>query len=92
MAVRKIAVSIPEEIVDDLNYISGRMSITRSALLSNMLSVPAQDLRGLLENLPENPTVDDVLRSRGASAQIIDQRIQSVRDMESDLFSGRMLK
>ena len=92
MGHRKIAVSIPEGIVDDLDYISGRMSVTRSALLSNMLSSAASDLRRLLEGVPENPTPEDVLRCRGASAKLIDDRIQNVRNTKADLFSGQMLK
>lgn len=87
MAHRKIAVSIPDKIVTDLDYISGRMKITRSALLSYLLEQPSHDLRGLLEGLPENPSQEDILRSRGASAALINQRMVNLEAMDNDLFS-----
>lgn len=92
MAHKKITVSIPDYVVDDLDYVSNRISTTRSALLSNMLAEPAATLRSLLEDLPENPTDADILRSRGASARLIDARIQKIKDTESDLFSGSLLE
>ena len=92
MTHRKITVSIPDYVVDDLDYVSGRISTTRSALLSNMLAEPAACLRALLEDLPENPTDADILRSRGASARLIDARIQNIKNTETDLFSGGLLK
>lgn len=92
MAHRKITVSLPDFVVNDLDYVSHRISATRSALLTNMLTEPAATLRAMLEELPVNPTEEDILRSRGSSARIIDERIQKIKDTESDLFSGSLLK
>ena len=87
MAYRKIAVSLPEELVLSLDYVAKRMNITRSALLSEISSEPAHDLKSLFDGLPENPTKEDILRSRGQSIELINQRMASARRMKDDLFS-----
>lgn len=92
MAHRKITVSLPDFVVNDLDYVSRRISATRSALLANMLTDSVATLRLMLEELPENPTQEDILRSRGSSARIIDERIQKIKATERDLFSGSLLK
>ena len=87
MAHKKFTVSLPDHLVVDLDYVSGRMSISRSALISSLLQGPVRDMRTLFEGLPENPTEEEILRSRGASIDLIQQRMESMRRLESDLFS-----
>lgn len=92
MACRKINVSIPEAVVCDLDYISKRMGITRSALLSNLIAEPSKDLRCLMETLPNNPTPEDVLRSRGASVDLISKRLEEYSVAADDLFATGKLQ
>lgn len=87
MAHKKFAISLPEHLVGDLDYVSGRMSISRSALISNLLEGPVKDMRSLLEGLPENPTKADIIRSRGASVDLIQERMTSMKRLDNDLFS-----
>ena len=88
MSCKKVTFSLPEELVSDLNYVSKRMSVTRSALLSEMVLSPAADLRTLFEGIPENPTPDEVLRARGSSLKLIEARMNSARSASDDLFSS----
>jgi len=88
MSCKKVTFSLPEELVSDLNYVSKRMSVTRSALLSEMVLSPAADLRTLFESIPENPTPDDVIRARGSSLKLIEARMNSARSASDDLLSS----
>ena len=83
----KISVSLPPELVADLDYLSGRMGVSRSALIAEFMSEAAAETRRLLELVPPNPTPADVLRMRGQSEEVIRARIDSLKGMIDDLFS-----
>lgn len=82
----RMSFSLPVEFQRDLNYLSSRLSITKSALLSDLLSVPLGDLRDLVASIPPQPTEDDLLRARGRSRELIQDRLKAVRDSQPDLF------
>ncbi|GHS84517.1 hypothetical protein PAGU2196_53510 [Pseudomonas sp. PAGU 2196] len=85
----KISLTLPAEIVDDLDYVAARLSITRSALVSSMLPEGLHVLRELAELLPINPTPKDVVRLRGESEAVVRERIESLKGMADDLFTER---
>lgn len=84
----KISITISPEVLDDLDYVSGRLSISRSALIGSMLPDGLHALRELAEKLPINPTPEDVKRLRGESEQVVRDRIESLKGMADDLFAG----
>jgi hypothetical protein len=84
---RKFSVSLPPQLVEDLDYLSSRMGVTRSALIASLMAEPTHDLREMVEMIPENPTPADVLRLRGRSESIVNQRVESLRRLSNDLFS-----
>lgn len=83
----KISITIPPELLADLDYVSGRLGVSRSALIAEVLPDALTFMRKLLEQVPLNPTPEDALRFRGESAEIIKQKIESIRGMGDDLFS-----
>lgn len=87
--MRKLSISVPDSMVSDLNYVSHRMGISKSALVSNLSADPIHDMREILESLPENPTPDEILRSRGASVDMVKKRISNLNQLVEgdDLFS-----
>lgn len=85
--LRKISVTLPPDLVDDLDYVSRRLGVSRSALIAQVLPDGLGFMRGLLVDIPENPTPEDIVRFRGASADEIRQRIDSLKGMADDLFS-----
>lgn len=88
MKCRKLTFSIPESVVLDLDYLSDRLGVTRSALLSQLLTGPVADLRGLVESVPTGPLgPSDALRARGASMDLIKERVNSLQRMSDDLFT-----
>lgn len=83
----KISITIPPELLTDLDYVAGRLGVSRSALIAEVLPEALGFMRGMLEQVPLNPTPDDVLRFRGESAELVRQKIDSIREMSDDLFS-----
>lgn len=75
---RKISVSLAAQLVDDLDYLSGRMGVSRSAILSELLVGVVAETRRVLELVPPNPTPADVLRMRGESEEVVRQRLASL--------------
>lgn len=83
----KISVSLPAELVADLDYLSGRMGVSRSAIIAEFMSEAVAETRRLMELVPPNPTPAEVLRMRGQSEEAIRARLESIKGMTDDLFS-----
>lgn len=75
----RLTFTVPPQIVDDLAYVSARVGVSRSALVSDLLLDPLHDLRGLLESVPSPAGNDDMLRLRGKSEELIEQRLSDLR-------------
>lgn len=89
MAVKKISVSLSEQLVDDLDYLAARVGVSRSALITEMLTDAVGEVRKILELIPPNPTPAEMLRMRGQSEEAIRSRLESIKGMTDDLFSPR---
>jgi len=83
----KISITIPPALLADLDYVSGRLGVSRSALIAEVLPEALGLMRSMLEQVPLNPSPDDVLRFRGQSAELVRQKIDSLKDFGDDLFS-----
>lgn len=88
--VRKVSFSLPPGVVDQLDYVSGKLRCSRSALLSQLL---AQSMGGLVQIascLPDKGTEiteSDARRLRGESARIIGEEVAKlIRGAQDDLF------
>lgn len=79
--VRRITLSIPVDLADDLSYVHQRIGVSKSAFVSSLLAEGVGDLRALLESLPDNPSPDDIVRFRGESAALVDSRVASCRSL-----------
>jgi len=87
--MRKITISVPPSLVDDLDYLAGRMGVSRSAIITEVLGGSISDMRALIELIPENPTPADALRYRGESAELIRQRLASLQGIAHDLLADQ---
>lgn len=87
----RMSFTVPPQVRADLDYLSARLGVTKSALISELLATPLADLRSLVEMVPDNPSQDDLLRARGKSNELITDRLQSYRKLEGDLFDDRNL-
>ena len=71
--LKRISISIPSELSDNLDYLATRLGVSRSGLISQMLvSADLGSLRSLLEAIPEQPTEGDIKRFRGDSRSVIE--------------------
>lgn len=84
---RKISVSLSGSLVDDLDYISARTGVSRSAIISEFMAEALSEARRVFELVPPNPTPADVVRMRGESEELIRQRLASLQGIADDLFS-----
>lgn len=83
----KVTMSLPQQLVDDLDYLVGRLGVSRSALASELLSQAVAEMRRVVALVPPNPAPADLLRMRGESEAFIRERIASATRMFDDLFS-----
>ena len=84
----KIAMSLPPALVEDLDYLAGRLGVSRSALAAELLTDAASEMRRLVSLIPPNPTPLELLRMRGESEAFVRERIASATKLTDDLFSG----
>lgn len=84
---RKISVTVSPELVADLDNVAGRLGVSRSAIISELLAAPVSDMRAMLDQLPLNPTPADVVRFRGASAEVVRDRLSNLQGIADDLLS-----
>lgn len=85
--VRKVSLSLDANLVVNLDYLSARMGVSRSALVSQLLAEGVADMRRMLELIPPNPTPADLIRMRGESAEVVKARLDSLKGLSDDLFS-----
>lgn len=88
MALQRTTFTVPDDLVRDLAYLSKRVGVSRSALVSSLLTQPVHDLRHLVEQIPESPTPADVRRLRGESEKIVHERLEALKGLEDDLFGS----
>lgn len=86
--MKKVSLSVPPHLVADLDHVSGRLGISRSALVSQLLDSALPDMRRLIDLIPPAPSAADLVRFRGESADVVRSRVESVRQSADDLFSG----
>lgn len=85
--IRKVSLSLDARLVVNLDYLSARLGVSRSALVSQLLVDGVADMRRMLELIPPNPTPADLIRMRGESAEVVKARLDSLKGLSDDLFS-----
>lgn len=83
----KVSLALSPEVVADLDYVAGRLGVSRSALTNNVLQECMPDMRKLFEQVPLSPEPADLVRFRGESAKLVEARIDGLRGIADDLFS-----
>lgn len=84
---RKLSVSIGEVNARRLSELAKYLRISRSSLVDQLLEGALSDMHSLLAALPPDPadlTDDDVLRLRGNSVPVIQERIHALQGLMSD--------
>jgi hypothetical protein len=81
MAGKRVTFYISEELNDSISLVSSRMGISKSILIDKLLQGPMDDLVGLLAMVPEKPTGADVLKFKGRSRDIVNQRVSELNNI-----------
>lgn len=85
--MKKISVSLPDNLVTNLDYLAARTGTSRSAIISEFLSDAVDHTRKLFELVPPNPTPAEIVRMRGQSEEVVRQRLSSLQGLADDLFA-----
>jgi len=82
MKTTRMSFTVPMEVRRDLDYLSQRMGVSRSALLVQLIQQPVSDLRQLVRDVPKTPSKGDMKRLRGRSEEIIEKRFSDVAEIK----------
>lgn len=85
--LKKVSLALDPDLVSDLDYSAARLGISRSALVNNLLGQGVPPMRKLLEQIPLSPTPADIVRFRGESVKVIEERLSGLVGAGDDLFS-----
>lgn len=89
---KRCSVSLPTELVDNLDFVAKRLRMSRSALLSSLLTEGLPSLVQLVSVLPEDlstVTEADARRFRGATAEALTEQVANLVRLggQDDLFN-----
>lgn len=83
---KRVTLSIPKDLNDNLNVLTRYMKVSKSALCSTLLSEPILEMRRMVdvvreaEGLPPDERDVALSRLRGESVAFIEQRVQDAMD------------
>lgn len=88
---KRCSVSLPAALVDNLDYVSKRLRMSRSALLSAILTEGLPHLVHVVSTLPSDlstATDADARRFRGAAADLLSKQVAEIINTggQNDLF------
>lgn len=75
MNVKRRTFSLDPDLDDALTYLHRRLGISKSAVVNELLTDPVRDLCVLMQEVPEQPTPDDIVRLRGRSVELVKERL-----------------
>jgi len=82
---KRVSVSVPAEVWDEVIFVAGRMGISRSSLVTEALEGMVSAVVPLVKMTPKQPTPADVRRLRGASVELIKTKIaETMALLEAD--------
>lgn len=85
--MKRVSLSLPEPLVDDLDYICRRLGVSRSGFIASLLQqADMASLRALVSNIPDQPNDEDVKRFRGSSQAYFDEQLQRLQQLQGGLF------
>lgn len=84
---KRISLSVPSGLADDLDYISSRLGVSRSGFVTQLLiGADLGRLRSLLSAVPESATEADARRFRGESREFIREQLERISALQGGLF------
>jgi len=89
-AFRRCSFSVPNQVADDLAFVSGHLGVSQSALLTELLADPVAGMADLLRRAAgEDLTKPDVVRRfRGESINYVQSAVSDFMHQLSDAEGG----
>lgn len=84
---RKISVTLSSDLVLDLEVLSERLGVSRSAIITSVLAGPLRAARLTLDMIPVDPNPAKPVRMRGESVDAVQARLASLLGAADDLFA-----
>jgi hypothetical protein len=81
----RMTFTLNRQMCEDLSYLSGRLRVSRSAIVVQLFSDALHDFAELVAQVPESPTNTDIVRMRGDSARVISERLASYQQAAAAL-------
>jgi len=78
--------SIPRELYDELGEASETLGITKSAIVSQILSQGVSAILAVAKHIPKENTPEELKRFRGKSGEVIEEKLRQFRRGQDDLF------
>ena len=85
MAHKRVSLSLTPDVHDALNDVSHLLGVSRSSLVNELLSELLPTMSGLLHHLHDGDSSEAAMRLRGASASVIRDKLNVLRDAMQDL-------
>ncbi len=85
---KRLSISLTEETAGRIDRVCSFLGISKSALLEQLLSVATGDMCRVLDALPEKAedlSQGDLLRFRGGSVAVLQNRVASLRGLINDM-------
>jgi hypothetical protein len=93
VTTKRVSLTIPIDVLTEIDYCSHRLGITRSAFMSELMRQSLSPILPLLQSLPDSPDEVAVKRFRGDSVAVIQSilgdafpDIKGAVDEQRDLF------
>lgn len=87
VTTKRVSLTIPIDVLAEIDYCAGRLGITRSAFMCEITSTGINSLSTLLRSLPESPTDSSIKRFRGDSVAVIQELVRAAMS-ELDSLGG----
>lgn len=85
--LRKISITLPPDLVDSIDYVIGRLGVSRSAFIAQVMGETVQLLVPILQKLPAEPSPADAVRYRGDSEAVVKTRLGVLKELSNDLLA-----
>lgn len=75
----RMSFTVPPSFRDDMDYVAMRLGVSKSSVLSSMMSEALSDMVLILRDIPPVPSEPDVLRFRDSSVSLINSRLGELK-------------
>ena len=77
----RMSFTVPPSFRDDLRYVSRRLGISQSAVVSQVFGTAISDVSKALQEVPLQPTEQDAIHFRDSSVALVDKKLAEVRHL-----------